>query len=76
MLKKLKEFIESPYLSLFTGLLLVATSLAEVIRTIDDDVIGSHHGILVFGIVQILSALPEIVYGLKDMSSSGDKIRK
>lgn len=67
-LQRLKAFVKHPYTQLFTGLVLVISGLFEVW----DDIVnaehsfrlGVHHGVLLFGFVQILGSLPDLVDGL------------
>lgn len=53
------KFVKSPWLHLFSGLILFVTSGIEVWRTIGEDTVGAHHGLVVFSIVQIVKAIPE-----------------
>jgi hypothetical protein len=69
---KLQVFTQSPYLNLFSGLILLITSGYETWNTIGVDAIGinaigTHHGVLIFSIIQLLKVFPEIMHGLKDV---------
>ncbi len=63
----MKAFLNSPYVKLFCGLLLLLTSGSEVITSLGDGSIGTHHGVFVFGLVQILKAIPELQEGVRDL---------
>ena len=54
----LDSISSSKYLRLIVALILVITSGNEVYHSFED--IGAHHGLLVFGIFQILQALADI----------------
>jgi len=67
-LQRLKALVKHPYTQLFTGMVLIVSGLFEVW----DDImnarnsfrLGVHHGVVLFGIVQILGSLPDLVEGL------------
>jgi len=64
----LKHFVKHPYTKLGVGLILVITSSVEIIHDLLSDLpkpgVGAHHGLLVLGIVNALSSIPELVEGL------------
>lgn len=66
----LTRVANSPYLHLLSGLVLVATALAEFFDAVEDPSIGVHHGVLVMGLVQVLQALPHLVHGLHDLEEA------
>ncbi|OQY00365.1 MAG: hypothetical protein B6I26_08350 [Desulfobacteraceae bacterium 4572_130] len=63
----LKKITQSEYLNLISGIILLITSGYE---SFAEPSIGAHHGILIFGIIQILRAIPEIVHGLKELEDA------
>lgn len=67
------RFINSPYLSLLCGLVLLVTAGIEIVRELDSPYIGAHHGIFFVGLVQIAKAFPEILHGLKEVTSLSEK---
>ena len=69
--------LRSPYLGLFTGLILCITSGIEVVHELDELLageasLGMHHGILFFGVVHTLRALAEVLHGASDAAESLD----
>lgn len=76
---RLKRIIKHPYTKLGVGLILVATSTVEIVDDLMSDIpksrVGAHHGLLVLGIVNALSAIPELVEGLDytlELAASSD----
>lgn len=65
-----KKIIRSPYLNLFCGLILITTAAYETYESFYEFSIGAHHGVLIFGIVQVIKTLPEIILGLKEIEKS------
>jgi hypothetical protein len=63
MLELLKKFTENAYVNLLSGLILLATSGKEIIETLDEGRIGTHHGVAIFALLHILQVFPEIVHG-------------
>lgn len=49
----LNAIINSPYLNLFSALVLLTTSLYETITKLDELTLGVHHGVLVFSIISV-----------------------
>ncbi len=66
----LNSFVQSPFVNLLCGLILLLTSGYEAWNTTEEFTIGAHHGVLFFSIVQILKALPEILQGSKEINVS------
>ena len=53
----LEKIAQNAYLNLLSGLALFVSSGYETWRTLDHFTLSAHHGVLVFGIVQILKSL-------------------
>lgn len=68
----LKAITESPYLNLFSGMVLLITSGYETIVSMQDSLFGAHHGILLFSLTQIVKAIPDIMHGLTDVEEAED----
>jgi len=66
----LKAIIDSVYLNLISGLVLLVTSGYETWNTFGEGTIGAHHGVLIFSIIHILKTLPEMVEGFKDVNEA------
>lgn len=75
---KLKRFVKRPSTKFAVGMILVFTSSAEVIEDLTDDVpgvkIGAHHGLLVLGILNAISSIPDLVEGLEKTIEGSDEI--
>lgn len=66
----LKKIAASPYLNFLSGIILLLTAGYEVWHTIETANLGSHHGILIFGLVQIIKSIPEIFRGVDEVEKS------
>lgn len=66
----LKKITQSPFLNLFSGLILLVTAGYETWESFDDFSVGVHHGILVFSLIQIVKSIPEIMHGLKEIEEA------
>ncbi|GAB3094688.1 hypothetical protein G8770_01465 [Aestuariicella hydrocarbonica] len=68
----LNSIINSPYLNLFSALVLLSTSLYETIAKLDELTLGVHHGVLVFSIIQLVKVVPEMLEGLKQLNEADE----
>ncbi|MBU0482754.1 MAG: hypothetical protein KKG47_16800 [Proteobacteria bacterium] len=66
----LRKITRSSYLNLLSGLILILSAGIETIEGFGEGSIGAHHGILVFGLIQITKAIPEIMHGLKELEEA------
>lgn len=66
----LENITQSPYLNLFSGIILLITSGYETWHTLDHFSLGVHHGVLIFSIIQIMKTLPEIMDGTKELQAA------
>ena len=68
-LQRLKAFVKHPTTQLVTGLVMVITGLSAVredlVNAEHSFRLGVHHGVLLFGLVQVLGSLPDLVDGLE-----------
>ena len=64
----LNRFIQSQFVNLLSGLILLLTSGYETWISIEEFNIGAHHGVLVFSLVQIMKSLPEILQSVKELN--------
>jgi hypothetical protein len=67
MIRILQKITESPYLNLVSGLILLTTAGIEIFRTLDEGLIGAHHGVAIFGLIEIVKTLPEILHGTEEV---------
>jgi len=71
MIRLITRIAYHPYLNLFSGLVLFFTASHEILLSIDEG-IGTHHGIAVFGAVQLIKSLPEIMHGADGVAKFGE----
>ena len=76
MIKYIERFVENPYVNFITGLVLIFTSGVEVFESLDEEFkLGVHHGVFVFGILQVLRSLPEFIEGSKSLKEGRSKLK-
>jgi hypothetical protein len=68
-LNGLKVIVDHPAMHLLVGLVLIATGVVDMCGDVLDESkrfkVGAHHGIVILGIAQALSALPDFVHGIE-----------
>tara|TARA_B100000686_G_scaffold143654_1_gene151190 strand:- start:395 stop:613 length:219 start_codon:yes stop_codon:yes gene_type:complete len=66
----LRKFVGNPYANLLVGIILISSTFMEVWKSVHEDIfqLGTHHGVMLFGIVQTLKALPDIMEGLNSIN--------
>jgi len=60
--------MENPYLNILIGVILLYSGFSEAwheFGELKEITIGAHHGIILFSILHILKAVPEIFEGLE-----------
>lgn len=65
--KKLGLIMHSPYLNILVGLVLLYAGASEAlieIREVENVRVGSHHGIMLFGLIHVLKSITEVIDGL------------
>ena len=71
-MKSLKKFVKNPYVNIIIGIILLLSGLVEAWDTLSEDIMngnfGAHHGVIIFGLFQILKCLPDIFEGIEDMT--------
>jgi hypothetical protein len=67
-LARLKALVQHPGTQLVTGFILLVSGGTEVVFDFVDAEhkfrLGAHHGVALFGLIQMLGSLPDIVEGL------------
>jgi peptidoglycan biosynthesis protein MviN/MurJ (putative lipid II flippase) len=70
-LRRVKHFVGDSRVQLATGLILIVTGVVEIFESAFVEMfgwsVGAHHGVIVFGIVQVLYALTEILEGFENI---------
>ena len=67
MIQLITRIAHHPYLNLFSGLVLLITASHEILLSLDEG-IGTHHGVAIFGAVQLIKSLPELMHGADDVA--------
>ena len=79
-LQWLRAFVKHPVTQLVTGLILLISGGTEVVLDFVSAEhsfrLGVHHGVAVFGLIQILGSLPDIVGGLEQSIKVIEKRRE
>jgi len=73
LIKPLRFIADNPWVNLLAGGILIYTAVHEIVESTEDAGIGAHHGVLAFGIVHALSALPEILHGFDEVLKASDE---
>ncbi len=67
-MRKLKTVIEHPATQLATGMMLLVSGLAsayeDLVSTENTFRLGAHHGVLLWGLVQMLGSIPNLIEGM------------
>ena len=68
-LTRLKVFVDHPVTHLLVGLALITTGGMEIYNEVTNEArrfrVGAHHGIVILGVIQALSALPDVILGIE-----------
>ena len=66
--RAIRNFVEHPFTNLCVGLLLFASGFVEAYGSLYTDFremnIGAHHGLMLFGVMNILASIPDIIEGI------------
>lgn len=73
MLIKLAQLLENAWVHLVSGIILLLTAGMETLRTLEADVLGAHHGVTVFAVLQILRYIPDVVHGAEQLSQTREQ---
>lgn len=68
----IRAIADNPWVNLTAGGILIYTAAKEIIESAEDAGVGAHHGVLAFGIIHALSALPEILHGFDEVLKAHD----
>lgn len=76
-LRNLKAFAEHPATQLVTGLILLISGGSEVVSEFRDAEtsfrLGAHHGIALYGLIQVAGSVPNLVDGIAKFFGSIDR---
>ncbi len=69
LLQTTRFVTQHPVTTFAMALILIATGVAEAWETIERDIaetnVGAHHGVALFGLISLISVLPDIFEGLE-----------
>lgn len=68
VLERIKKFVKRPTVQLLSGVVLMVSSASQIMDDVKADRalhLGAHHGVLLMGLIQILSVLPDFVEALE-----------
>jgi len=74
MQKLLKMVAECPYLNLAAGVILLVTAGYETWDSLEEAKLGAHHGVALFGLLQVIKSLPDIVEAAHNLRESQDEL--
>lgn len=78
MVQPIKRFVKHPFTKLSVGMILVVTSGLEIAEDLLDEIpgmnLGGHHGLMLFGLVNAVSSIPELVEGLEHAAESTEVV--
>lgn len=72
----LKTIVNSPYLNLLSGVVLLATAGIEVFSSMDQGEVGAHHGVFLFGLIQIIKSFPEFFHAIEEIEQAEENYSK
>lgn len=71
-MEHLKQFVANPYVNLAVAMILFVTGLTEGWDSFQEDLAGlhvrAHHGVMVYGLFNMLKPIPDIFEGLEKMN--------
>ena len=70
----LKNIVQSPYLNILSGLILLITAGYETWKGFGETSLGAHHGILIFSLIHIAKSFPEVMHGLKELEEASEVV--
>ena len=74
VISAIRKVAENPYLNLSAGMILILTAVIEIVNSSEEAGIGAHHGVLVFGILHAVTALPEILHGFDELLKADEEL--
>lgn len=78
-IRSLRRFINNPIINIIVGLAFLYTGLADTVEQIqqhEDIKIGSHHGVVLYAIVHILKAIPDLFESIEKIEDAGQMLNK
>ena len=74
LIGSLRRVADDLPLNLSEGMILTLIVVVEIINASEESSVGAHHGILMFGILHAVTALPEILHGLDELIKAQEEL--
>ena len=74
LVSALRKVAGNPFLNLSAGMILILTAVVEIINSPEEAGLGAHHGVLMFGILHAVTALPEILHGVDALIKADEEL--
>ena len=74
LIGSLRRVADDPPLNLSEGMILTLIVVVEIVNASEESSVGAHHGILMFGILHAVTALPEILHGLDELIKAQEEL--
>lgn len=72
-----RKIADNPYINLLAASVLIITAISEMFESTEKMTeLGIHHGVLLFGIAHMLSAVPELLHGLDEMLEADEEVEE
>jgi hypothetical protein len=62
--KLLTTIVKNPWLNLVIGLVVFSTGASDAIEELDELALGSHHGVMLVGLIHLFEAAERLLEGL------------
>ncbi|MCL5969994.1 MAG: hypothetical protein M1450_00630 [Patescibacteria group bacterium] len=76
----IRKVVKNPYVDLIVGAVLIISGLIEVFSTLPQDLsdlkLGSHHAVIVLGLVTVLRSIVDIFAGVEFLDKSSELRKK
>mgnify|MGYP001560312333 CR=1 FL=1 len=74
LIGSLRRVADDLPLNLSEGMILTLIVVVEIVNASEESSVGAHHGILMFGILHAVTALPEILHGLDELIKAQEEL--
>jgi len=72
----LRKVTESPIVNLVAGFILIATSGYEIWLSFGETQVGAHHGVAVYGMLQVVKTLPHMLHGMEELEEGVESLER
>ena len=75
MIAGARKVADNPYINLVAAGVLIVTAVSEMLESPENlTELGVHHGVLLFGIAHLLTAVPELLHGLDELLKADQEV--